>query len=209
MAVLEAKKRTDGKRSYIRSLRLEGNIPGVLYGKNVEGHAIFVNAADFIKTIRDEGRNALIRLNVDGESFTALLRDIQKDPLRSEIVHVDFQAVDMYTEVEIDVNVHLIGDAAGVKDGGVLQQSLHQLSIRALPANIPPSIDVDISHLQVGDTLTVGDIQTGGKYEINHEPTEVIASILPPKQEEEIHSGEQQEAGRPEAEEGRETIPES
>lgn len=207
MAVLEAKKRTDEKRSYIRSLRLEGNIPGVLYGKNVQSHAIFVNAADFIKTIRDEGRNALITLNVDGESFTALLRDMQKDPLRSEITHVDFQAVDMSTEVEIDVNVHLIGDAAGVKDGGVLQQSLHQLSIRALPANIPPSIDIDISHLQVGDTLTVGDIQTGGKYEINHEPTEVIASILPPKQEEEIHSGEQQEAGRPEAEEGRETAP--
>ncbi|MCL6585049.1 MAG: 50S ribosomal protein L25/general stress protein Ctc [Anoxybacillus sp.] len=207
MAVLEAKKRTDEKRSYIRSLRLEGNIPGVLYGKNVQSHAIFVNAADFIKTIRDEGRNALITLNVDGESFTALLRDMQKDPLRSEITHVDFQAVDMSTEVEIDVNVHLIGDVAGVKDGGVLQQSLHQLSIRALPANIPPSIDIDISHLQVGDTLTVGDIQTGGKYEINHEPTEVIASILPPKQEEEIHSGEQQEAGRPEAEEGRETVP--
>lgn len=209
MAVLEAKKRTDGKRSYIRSIRSEGNIPGVLYGKNVNSCAIFVNAADFIKTIRDEGRNALITLKVDGERFTALLRDIQKDPLRSEIVHVDFQAVDMSTEVELDVNVHLIGEAAGVKDGGVLHQSLHELSIRALPTNIPPSIDIDISHLQVGDTLTVGDIQTDGKYEINHEPAEVIASILPPKQEEEIHSGEQQEAGRPEAEEGRETTPES
>lgn len=209
MAVLEAKKRAEGKRSYLRAIRLQGNIPGVLYGKNVNNKAIFVNAADFIKTIREAGRNALITIKVDEESHSALLRDIQKDPLRSEIIHVDFQAVDMSTEVDVDVNVHLIGDAAGVKDGGVLQQSLHQLSIRALPANIPPSIDIDISHLQVGDTLTVGDIHTDGKYEINHEPTEVIASVLPPKQEEEIHSGEQQEAGRPEAEEGRETTPES
>lgn len=209
MAVLEAKKRAEGKRSYLRAIRLQGNIPGVLYGKNVNNKAIFVNAADFIKTIREAGRNALITIKVDEESHSALLRDIQKDPLRSEIIHVDFQAVDMSTEVDVDVNVHLIGDAVGVKDGGVLQQSLHQLSIRALPANIPPSIDIDISHLQVGDTLTVGDIHTGGKYEINHEPTEVIASVLPPKQEEEIHSGEQQEAGRPEAEEGRETTSES
>lgn len=209
MAVLEAKERTEEKHSALRNIRLQGNIPGVLYGKNVKNIAIFINAADFIKTIREAGRNSLITLKVNGESHSALLRDIQKDPIRSEIIHVDFQAVDMSTEVDIDVNVHLIGDAAGVKDGGVLQQSLHQLSIRTLPANIPPFIEVDISHLQVGETITVGDLNTNGKYEINHEPTEVIASILPPKQEEEIHSGEQQEPGRPESEEGRETTPET
>ncbi|MBB5325846.1 large subunit ribosomal protein L25 [Anoxybacillus tepidamans] len=209
MAVLEAKERTEEKHSSLRDIRLQGNIPGVLYGKNVKNKAIFVDAAHFIKTIREAGRNSLITLKVNGESHSALLRDIQKDPIRSEIIHVDFQAVDMSTEVDIDVNVHLIGEAAGVKDGGVLQQSLHQLSIRALPANIPPSIEVDISHLQVGDTFTVGDLNTGGKYEINHEPTEVIASILPPKQEEEIHSGEQQQLGRPESEEGRETTRET
>ncbi|QPA31000.1 50S ribosomal protein L25/general stress protein Ctc [Thermaerobacillus caldiproteolyticus] len=209
MAVLEAKERTKKTHSAIRNIRLQGNIPGVLYGKNVKNKAIFVNAADFIKTIREVGRNGLVTMTVNGENHSVLLRDIQKDPIRNEIIHVDFQAVDMSTEVDIDVNVHLVGEAAGVKDGGVLQQTLHQLSIRALPANIPSSIDIDISHLQVGETITVGDIDTNGKYEINHEPTEVIATILPPQQEEEIHSGEQQESGQPESEEGRETTPES
>jgi large subunit ribosomal protein L25 len=209
MAVLEAKERTEKKPSALRNIRLQGNIPGVLYGKNVENKVIFINAADFIKTIREAGRNSLITMKVNGESHSVLLRDIQKDPIRHEIIHVDFQAVDMSTEVDIDVNVHLVGEAAGVKDGGVLQQTLHELSIRALPANIPSSIDIDISHLQVGETITVGDIDTNGKYEINHEPTEVIATILPPKQEEEIHSGEQQEPGQPESEEGRETVSES
>jgi large subunit ribosomal protein L25 len=205
MAVLEAKERAEKKHSALRNIRLQGNIPGVLYGKNIKNKAIFINAADFIKTIREAGRNSLITMKVNGESHSVLLRDIQKDSLRNEIIHVDFQAVDMSTEVDIDVNVHLVGEAAGVKDGGVLQQTLHELSIRALPANIPSSIDIDISHLQVGETITVGDIDTNGKYEINHEPTEVIATILPPKQEEEIHSGEQQEPGQPESEEGRET----
>lgn len=205
MAVLEAKERAEKKHSALRNIRLQGNIPGVLYGKNIKNKAIFINAADFIKTIREAGRNSLITMKVNGESHSVLLRDIQKDSLRNEIIHVDFQAVDMSTEVDIDVNVHLVGEAAGVKDGGVLQQTLHELSIHALPANIPSSIDIDISHLQVGETITVGDIDTNGKYEINHEPTEVIATILPPKQEEEIHSGEQQEPGQPESEEGRET----
>jgi large subunit ribosomal protein L25 len=208
VALLQAQERTEEKHSTIRKIREEGNIPAVLYGKNIKSKAIVVNAADFVKIIRESGRNGLIKIKVNGEEHSVMLHDIQKDPLRNEIIHADFHVVDMKTEVEVNVNVHLVGEASGVKDGGVLQQSLHQLSIRALPTNIPPSIEVDISHLQVGQTITVGDIQANGKYEINHEPTEVIASILPPKQEEEIHSGEQQEPGQPEAMEGRETTPE-
>ena len=150
----------------------------------------------------------MITLKVGGDDYSVLLRELQRDPLRGELLHADFQAVDMSTEVDIDVEVRLVGEAPGVKDGGVLQQNLHELSIRVLPANIPPAIEVDISGLQVGDTVTVGDVQTDGKFEINHEPSEVIATILPPQQEEEIHSGEQQEPGQPDAEEGRETTPE-
>jgi large subunit ribosomal protein L25 len=208
VALLQAQERAVGKHSSIRQIREEGNIPAILYGKNVKTKAVFVNAADFMKTIRENGRNGLIKMKVNGEEHSVMLHDIQKDPLRNEIIHADFQVIDMKTEVEVDVNVHLVGEAPGVKDGGVLQQPLHQLSIRALPTNIPPSIEVDISNLQVGQTITVGDIQTNGEYEINHESTEVIASILPPKQEEEIHSGEQQEPGQPGAMEGRETTPE-
>jgi large subunit ribosomal protein L25 len=208
VALLQAQERTEEQHSTIRKIREEGNIPAVLYGKNVKSKAIFVNAADFMKTLRENGRNSLITLKVNGEEYSVMLRDIQKDSLRNEIIHADFHAVDMKTEVEVNVDVHLVGEASGVKDGGVLQQSLHQLSIRALPTHIPSFIEVDISNLQVGQTITVADIQTNGEYEINHELTEVIASILPPKQEEEIHSGEQQEPGQPEAMEGRETTPE-
>ncbi|AGT30506.1 50S ribosomal protein L25 [Geobacillus genomosp. 3] len=206
--VLEAKERTDKKRSTLQRIRSQGGIPAVLYGKKVDNKMIFVSAADLEKALREGGRHSLMTLNVDGGDYSVLLREMQRDPLRGELLHADFQAVDMSTEVDVDVEVRLVGEAPGVKDGGVLQQNLHQLSIRVLPANIPPAIEVDISSLQVGDTVTVDDVQTGGTFEINHEPSEVIATILPPKQEEEIHSGEQQEAGQPDAEEGRETTPE-
>jgi large subunit ribosomal protein L25 len=202
---LKAMERTDLKKSTLRKIREEGNIPAIVYGKNKESKPIYINSGDFLKTIREAGLTGIITLELNNEKHTVILHEFQKDPIKSKILHLDFQIVDMSSEVEVDVFVHLIGEAKGVKDGGVLQQSLHQLSIRALPNNIPKSIEIDISQLEVGDSVTVGDIETGGKYEILHEESQVIASILPPQQEVEIHSGEQQEPGEPNNQEGRET----
>ncbi|MFS1516814.1 50S ribosomal protein L25/general stress protein Ctc [Bacillus sp. SM2101] len=205
MALLQANERQDFKHSSIRKLREEGKIPAVIYGENYESKAIFIHGADFLKTIKEAGRNGIITLSLNNDQHSVMLHDIQKDPLKSDIVHADFQVVNMKSEVEVDVNIQLIGDAIGVKDGGVLQQPLHQVSVRALPANIPTSIDIDVSNLEVGQTISIGDIQTVDKFDINHDMSEVVASILPPKQEDEINSGEEQETGQPDNVEGRET----
>ena len=204
VTVLEAKERTDFKNSSTRRIREEGNIPAVINGDN-NSKPIFINSIDFIKTIRETGRNGVIDLVVNNERYSVMLNEIQKDPLKGEFVHADFLIVNMNTKVDVDVNVHLVGNAIGVKDGGVMQQSIHQLSITALPKNIPQTLDVDVSEVEVGQTVLVGDIETGGKFEINHEQSEVIASVLAPRQEEEINTGEEQEEGTPAAEEGRET----
>jgi len=204
MAVnLEAIARTIDKQSTIRKIREEGNIPAILNG-NHQSKPILVNSIDFIKTIRESGRNGIINLKLDNENHPVMLHEVQQDPIKSEIIHVDFKIVNMRSEVEVDVNVHLVGEAVGVKDGGVLQQSLHTLSVKALPNNIPQSIDVDISNMEVGQTITVGDINTGGSYELVGDESHVIASVLAPRQEEEIDSGEEQEDGLPASEEGRE-----
>ncbi|MDX8363136.1 50S ribosomal protein L25/general stress protein Ctc [Cytobacillus sp. IB215316] len=208
MALLQANERQDFKHSSIRKLREEGKIPAVIYGENYESKAIFIHGADFLKTIKEAGRNGIITLSLNNDQHSVMLHDIQKDPLKSDIVHADFQVVNMKSEVEVDVNIQLIGDAIGVKDGGVLQQPLHQVSVRALPANIPTSIDIDVSNLEVGQTISIGDIQTVDKFDINHDMSEVVASILPPKQEDEINSGEEQETGQPDNVEGRETVDE-
>jgi len=205
--VLQAKDRSGEKKISVRKLRREGNIPAVMYGSAVESTAVYVSAADFAKTIKQVGRNGVFSLEVDGNKQDVVLTDYQKDAINNDIVHADFLAVDKSTKINAEVNVALVGDSAGVRDGGILQQPLFAVSITSTPANIPPSIEVDITSMQVGDVLTIADLNTEGKYEINHESDEVVASILPPKVEEEIDTGEQQDGGVPENEEGRETQP--
>ncbi|MBD8071016.1 50S ribosomal protein L25/general stress protein Ctc [Bacillus sp. PS06] len=207
MAVrLEAMPRTGEKHSSIRKIRQEGNIPAILNGAN-KSEPIYINSIEFLKTIREAGRNGIINLSVNQEQHPVMIHEIQKDSIKGDVLHADFQIVNMSEKVEVEVGIHLVGDAIGVKDGGVLQQPLHQLLIKSLPSDIPQSIEVDISSLEVGATLVVGDLPATGAYEILQDKEQVVASILAPRQEEEISTGEEQEEGIPESVEGREEEP--
>jgi large subunit ribosomal protein L25 len=203
--ILQAKERKEFRNSNLTQLRNEGNIPGVVYGNKIESKAIYLNGPDFIKTIRETGRNAVFSLDVEGTRHDVVLSDYQADPLKNEITHLDFRAVDMSQEIMAEVRIELIGDAAGVKDGGVLQQPVHELSVSAKPNDIPQSVEVNIADLQVGESITAADIKAGRGFTINTDDETVIASILAPRQEQEISTGEEQEPGIPENQEGRET----
>lgn len=202
---LQAQERKDFRQSTLKSMRHEGQFPAVIYGSKEESKSLYVNVGDFLKTIREVGRNGVISLEVDGKKYNVVLSDYQADPIKREVLHADFLAVDMSKEIQVNVRVSLVGEAAGVKDGGVLQQPLHEVSISSTPSEIPQVIEVDVSNLQVGETISVGDIKQNTSYEINHEDDETIVSILAPRQEEEISTGEEQEPGIPENVEGRET----
>jgi large subunit ribosomal protein L25 len=204
-AVLEVKRRNDLRKSTLNKLRREGNIPAVIYGKGLENQAVYVSRTDLLKTIKEVGRNGIITLNIDDREQSAVLHDYQEDTLTGEMIHADFFAVDPSTEISAEVVVELKGEAPGVKDGGVLQQPLFELTVKGKVTDIPDAIQVDVSQLQVGDTITVGDIKEHYPFEIQHGDEETIVSILAPRQEEEISTGEQQEPGIPENEEGRET----
>ena len=200
--VLQATERTDKRRGTLTKIRKEGNVPAIVYGAKKENTSIYLSEIELLKTIKDVGRNGVISLDVNGNTQNVIVTDYQVDPLKNGFIHVDFLAVDMSKEVTANVNVNLVGDAAGVKDGGVMQQSLFEVSIAAKPADIPPSIDIDVTNLQVADTITVADIKELGNFTVNHEEDEVIASILPPRQEEVIDSGEKQGEAPPENGEG-------
>ena len=200
--VLQATERTDKRRGTLTKIRKEGNVPAIVYGAKKENTSIYLSEVQLLKTIKDVGRNGVISLDVNGNTQNVIVTDYQVDPLKNGFIHVDFLAVDMSKEVTANVNVNLVGDAAGVKDGGVMQQSLFEVSIAAKPADIPPSIDIDVTNLQVADTITVADIKELGNFTVNHEEDEVIASILPPRQEEVIDSGEKQGEAPPENGEG-------
>ncbi|KAB7664949.1 50S ribosomal protein L25/general stress protein Ctc [Bacillus sp. B1-b2] len=206
---LQANKRNTEKHSTLTKLRNSGDIPGIVYGSAVENTAISLSEANFLKVMKEAGRNGVISLDVDGKTHNVVLNEYHSDPIKRNILHVDFIAVDLSKEMSAAVKVALTGDASGVKDGGVLQQALHEVTVTAKPTDFPQSIDIDISELQVGETITVGDIKGYAKIEINHDKEEVIASILAPRQEEEISTGEQQEEGMPDNVEGRETEPDT
>ncbi|MGQ3381404.1 50S ribosomal protein L25/general stress protein Ctc [Priestia filamentosa] len=184
---LQAQVREDLKRSATRKLRENGSVPAVVYGYNQNSKSIFLDSIDFIKTMREVGRNGVLTLVVEKDKFPVMLHDVQVDPLKDQVVHADFYVVNMKEEVDAEVTISLVGEPAGVKDGGVLSQALNEISVRALPNDVPSVIEVDVSHLSINDSITISDIPKEGKYEITNEDLEeTIASVLPPRQVEEV-----------------------
>lgn len=204
MTTLQAVKRTEFTNSAKRKIRESGEIPAIIYGKSIESKPVAVNSIELMKTLREEGKNTIINLSVDGSSYAVMLYDLQTNPLKSEIVHADFHIVDMQADIQVEVPINLTGDAQGVKDGGVLQQPLYEVTINVKPGKIPQTIEVDITNLGVNETISIKDLPENKDYTFVQDEEQVIASILPPKQEVEIDSGEEQEAGTPQNEEGRE-----
>jgi large subunit ribosomal protein L25 len=190
---LVAKERTEFRHSTLTQLRNQGNIPSVVYGKNKESKSIFVKNIDLIKTIKEVGRNGIISLNINGNPQDVILEDYQYDPINREVLHADFLYINMSTEIHAQVHVTLTGTSKGVEDGGVLQQSLHELNITAKPREIPETIEVDISKIQVNHAIKIGEIRKNySNITINHEDEEAIVSVLASRQEEEASTGEQQ-----------------
>lgn len=183
MAVkLKADQRDDLAKSNTKKIRQAGSVPAIVYGNNKEPRTVSVNSMELLKTVRDEGKNAIISLEVGGDSVDVMLHDYQIEPLKDELVHADFYVVNMSQEMDVQVPIHLDGEAQGAKDGGVLQQPLHEISLRAKPANIPEEIKVDVASLEIGDSITVADLKEGRDYEILEDEATTIVTILAPSE---------------------------
>lgn len=181
---LQAKKREDLSRGVTKQIRREGDIPAVVYGKNQEPVTVSVNHLELVKTIRDEGRNAIITLDIEGnDKIDVLLHGYQTDPVKGDVIHADFFAVDLTEEMDIAVPVRLDGDAIGVRDGGVLQQPVFELQIRVKPQDIPEEIVVNVEELNIGDTISVADLAKSDKYEILDDPETAVATVTAPQEE--------------------------
>jgi len=182
---LKALKRDDLSNSVTKQLRADGQVPAVVYGKDKDSKTVAVDSVELLKTVRDEGRNANITLDVEnGTSVDVMLHEYQIDPIKDSLIHVDFYVVDMSEEMEVSVPVRIEGEAAGAKEGGVMQQPQYEVLVNAKPANFPDEITVDVSELQIGDVITVQDLPASDKYEFVDEPDAVIVTIVPPTEEE-------------------------
>ena len=186
---LQATKREEFKRSSLRKLRENGKFPAVVYGNNKPTSPIYVDEGEFLKAMKESGRNGVLALDLGGQKESVMLGEYQQDSIKGHMIHADFLAVNMSEELEVDVRIDLVGEAAGVKEGGVIQQSLHEVTVSAKPNEIPASIEYDISNLQIGDTIIVADLNQDGDYTITQDEDEVIASILAPRVEAEADEG--------------------
>lgn len=164
-----------------RKSRAAGEIPGVLYGHGETPVPVAVGSREFDVALRGhKGGNAIVSLSVAGTEYTALVRDVQYDPVTHNILHLDFQHISLTETIEVSVPVHLTGLAVGVKDaGGILEPITRELEVRCLPTAIPASIDVDVSALNIGDSIHVRDLQLGN-LEVLTDPDTTIATVVPP-----------------------------
>jgi len=192
--VLNVEKR-DVAQGGLGDLRRAGFIPAVLYGNKMESLALSMVEKDFTTVIHKTGGNAIFSLRIGKESFPALMREVQHDPVSEAVLHVDFYNIDMDKEIETDVPLELTGIAAGVTQGGVLDVHRRHLRVRCLPNVLPANLIVDIEALEIGMALHVSDVKTPDGVEIVTEPRLTIITLAAPTKIEEPEAAVTDEAG--------------
>jgi large subunit ribosomal protein L25 len=191
-----------------RRLRASGKIPAVLYGRGAEPAVLTVDWRELRAALTtDKGLNALLTLRVDGKATKAIVKEMQRHPTRRDVLHIDFLAVDVDKPIATDVPIVLEGEATLVlREQGVVDQVLNALVVHAKPDAIPGHLSVDISELEVGHTITVGDLQLppGVTTDVDPEETVVTAQVtsLALAEEAEAEEGEEAEEGAEAAAEG-------
>ncbi len=170
----------EGSRT-ARRLRRTGEVPGVIYGGDAEPSHFSVDARILRNTLARSG--AILDISIDGgKASPVIVKDLQRHPVRGEIMHLDLVRVNMNEKIHTTVVLELVGadEAPGVSEGGVLSQETREVNIEALPGDIPETIEHDVSGMHINDTLTLGMIAAPSGVTVLDDPETVIASITPP-----------------------------
>jgi large subunit ribosomal protein L25 len=194
--MLEAEVREKAGKGIARGLRREGIIPVVLYGTKEKVVSLQVKEKDFEEVKRAGGEHAVIELRVGRDASPAVVKEEQLDPVWGKLLHVDFLRVSLTEKMRSPVPIVTIGEAAGEKAGGIVEHILREIEVECLPDRIPGNIEVDVTSLEIGDSLRVRDLTVPEAVEIVTESDRVIISVIPPRVvEEEV---EKEEAVEPE-----------
>ena len=179
---LKADTRPGGGKGEARKLRAAGRVPGVLYGSGVEATPVAVDVRELYHALHTSaGANVLVGLVVDGKEHLVLPREIQRDHVRGKYLHVDFLAVRRDVKITVEVPVHVAGEAPGVKVGGVIEHHLWDVQVECLPSDVPDTIEADISNLELGDGLRVGDLAVPPAVTILTNPDELVLAVVTPQ----------------------------
>jgi len=197
---LIAKKRSLEGSSNARRLRHTGNLPGVVYGSGQSPVSIEVDAHAFEQILHHHSsESVLIDINLEGEGdLSVLVKDVQHHPVSSELIHVDFMRIEANKPISVDIPLDLVGEAKGVKAGGILDSVMHSIAVECLPGDLVESFEVDVSALEIGDSLQISDLNLDSKYKIMVDEESIVAGVSGPQAEEEEDEEDVDAATEPE-----------
>jgi large subunit ribosomal protein L25 len=188
---LTAKPRANIGRTAAKQARRAGNVPAVLYGKHIKPQPLSVGALDVKKMLaQSRGGHAMVNLTIEDngkkETHLALVQDVQIDPLKDHVVHVDFHQLSATEKFRVRVPVRAIGDPAGVKEGGIMEYLIREVEVECLPKDLPEVIEVDVTSLALGKSIYLGDLKVADGVTIRGDKTRPVITIALPTTEEQI-----------------------
>jgi large subunit ribosomal protein L25 len=200
--VFAARNRVETGTGGARRIRREGRIPAVVYGHSGKALSIDLDALEFTNNVRGISESTIVAINIDGQTHEAFVKDTQRNIVNGQILHVDFYEVESGVSLRAKVSLHIHGNPAGVRDGGILESPLHEIEVECLPKDLPERIDVDISELKVNQSIHVRDLQLAEGVRLLSNGDQVVALVKFAKAEtESAAAGEQAAAETPEVKE--------
>jgi large subunit ribosomal protein L25 len=200
---LKAEARAETGKGAARKIRAGGRVPAVVYGHDVEPLPVSIDAKELFHLLHtDAGMNVLVDMHVNSDQFLAMPREVQRDHIRGQFLHVDFLRIRRDEKIGVEVPIHLVGESHGVKEGGVIEHHLWNLHLECFPQDVPSSIEADISGLGINESLKVADLDIPDKLTLLTSPDEAIVSVVPPpilRVEEEVAAEGEEEAAAEEA----------
>ena len=208
---LTAKPRTEFKKGPGRRLRVQGLVPAIVYGGKKEPESVAIEASNLEILLRQGGAHAIIDITVEGgEEQTAMVREVQRHPVSSKIIHADLQRIQADVKIQTTVEIKAVGAPIGVREGGSLEHPVREVEIRCLPVDLPRFIEANIEELQMQDSFRVSELTLPEKIELLTEPETVLFHVAIPRVEEEVvpegEEGEEGELAEGEEGEGPEVI---
>ncbi|MEN6492221.1 MAG: 50S ribosomal protein L25 [Rectinema sp.] len=161
----------------LNKARKSGRVPAQLYGKEIAPMSIFLERDDFVNVARRVTESMIIDLNLEGKKYAALMKEIQKENISGEILHIDFNLIERGRRIRVKVPLHLVGSAKGVREGGILEHAIHDIEVECEPDALPEKIEIDISGLEVNHALHLRDVAIPEGVKLLTNPETVIAII--------------------------------
>lgn len=195
---LKAEQRNGTGKGAARKIRASGRVPAVVYGHGVDPLHVSIDAKELFHLLHtDAGMNVLVDMRVNSDNFLAMPREVQRDHIKGQFIHVDFLRIAHDERISVEVPIHIVGESHGVKEGGVIEHHLWDLNLECFPQDVPTAIEADISALGINESLKVADLAVPDKLTVLTPLDEVVVSVVPPQVlriEEEVAAEAEEEA---------------